>query len=709
MAASGYTPILIYASGTATNVPLAANLTSSASGAELALNYADGKLYYKDSGGVVQVLASKAGNVNVSSFSAGTTGLTPSTATTGVVTLGGTLITSNGGTGLSSYTAGDLTYYASGTALSKLGIGTANQVLTSSGTAPQWSSSLTIVGLTATGAITLNTTTNNQSYTTTGAGTITISSGTAGTINNMSIGATTAAAGTFTSLTDSGNLTFTGTGNRITGDFTNATITNRTSFQTSTTNSTTGIYALPSGTSTAASWQATNAADPTNASKVLIATNGSTDVQLVSARNGTGTYLPLTFYTNGSEQMRLDTSGNVGIGTSSPASKLHVVGSFRQTGATVPFEWTVNAGANDYLKLNAVGYADNLVVATSAGNVGVGTNSPGAKLDVKGASGTTQGLIGTSANGMAFNSFDSGTYYATLASSNSTGLGFGAQQAIPLFFLTSNTERMRIDSSGNVGIGTSSPTEKLNVVGGNIKIDSSSRQIGYWEADAVHDGYMVPYNASGQLEIVSSFVTGALLFKTGTSKTERMRIDSSGNLLVGTQTSLALLTVSQSASSYTASAFKSNWSGDASNKAIYIVKYDNVSTTGQVFIQFTINQGATGSGQINANGANAAAFGTFSDRRLKENIVDLPPQLANIMALRPIEYDYIESEGGGHQIGFVAQEVQEVYPDLVGKRADGMLTLTDFNKNDARLIKAIQEQQALITQLTNRITTLENK
>lgn len=59
MAQSGYTPILIYASGTSTNVPLAANLTSTASGAELALNYADGKLFYKDSGGTVQVLASK--------------------------------------------------------------------------------------------------------------------------------------------------------------------------------------------------------------------------------------------------------------------------------------------------------------------------------------------------------------------------------------------------------------------------------------------------------------------------------------------------------------------------------------------------------------------------------------------------------------------------------------------------------------------------
>jgi hypothetical protein len=61
MAQAGYTPILIYASGTATNVPAAGNLTSGASGAELAINYADGKLYYKDGSGNVQLIASKAG------------------------------------------------------------------------------------------------------------------------------------------------------------------------------------------------------------------------------------------------------------------------------------------------------------------------------------------------------------------------------------------------------------------------------------------------------------------------------------------------------------------------------------------------------------------------------------------------------------------------------------------------------------------------
>ena len=119
--------------------------------------------------------------------------------------------------------------------------------------------------------------------------------------------------GTLTSLTVGGNLTITGTSRQVIGDFDNATVANRTLFKTATTNATTGIYAVPNGTSTGASWQAANNADPTNASKILIATNGTTDVQLVSGINGSGTYLPLSFYTNGSQQMQLTTTGNLSL------------------------------------------------------------------------------------------------------------------------------------------------------------------------------------------------------------------------------------------------------------------------------------------------------------------------------------------------------------------------------------------------------------
>jgi len=114
MAQTGFTPLLIYSSSTGGNTPTAGNLLNNATGSELAINIADGKLFYKDSGGSVQVIGWK------------------------------TVPTTAGGTGLTSYTAGDLPYYASGTAFTKLGIGTSGYFMTSSGTAPQWTDPATI-------------------------------------------------------------------------------------------------------------------------------------------------------------------------------------------------------------------------------------------------------------------------------------------------------------------------------------------------------------------------------------------------------------------------------------------------------------------------------------------------------------------------------------------------------------------------------------
>jgi hypothetical protein len=94
---------------------------------------------------------------------------------------------------------------------------------------------------------------------------------------------------------------------------------------------------------------------------------------------------------------------------------------------------------------------------------------------------------------------------------------------------------------------------------------------------------------------------------------------------------------------------------------------------------------------------------------LKENIAELPSQWGSIKALRPVEFDYIKSEGGGHQIGFIAQEFEEVYPDAVGERADGMKTLTGWSKTDARLTKALQEAMARIEQLEAKVAALESK
>jgi len=118
MAATGYTPISLYYSTTASAAPSAANLVSG----ELAINITDGKLFYEDNTGTVQVIGWK---------------VVPATA---------------GGTGQTSYTTGDLLYASSSTALSKLGIGTNGQALTVSGGALTWAtpSGSTVNSLTVT-------------------------------------------------------------------------------------------------------------------------------------------------------------------------------------------------------------------------------------------------------------------------------------------------------------------------------------------------------------------------------------------------------------------------------------------------------------------------------------------------------------------------------------------------------------------------------
>ena len=129
MAQTGYTPIQLYYSSTTTNTPLAASLSNG----ELAINITDGKLFYKDNSAAVQVIGWK------------------------------TVPTTAGGTGLTSYTAGDLPYYASGSTLSKLGIGTSGYVLQSNGSAPTWVAQSTLSVGTATNATNTAITDNTSS------------------------------------------------------------------------------------------------------------------------------------------------------------------------------------------------------------------------------------------------------------------------------------------------------------------------------------------------------------------------------------------------------------------------------------------------------------------------------------------------------------------------------------------------------------------
>jgi hypothetical protein len=166
-----------------------------------------------------------------------------------------------------------------------------------------------------------------------------------------------------------GNLTLPGnvifpSNSYIFGDFSNATVNARTVFTPTAANASPGIYAAPSGSGTGASWQAANSGNLTAASKILIATNGSTDVQLVSGINGSGTYLPLSFYNNGSAQMQLTVAGNLNMTVNN----------------------SVATSGTGYFIGNAVGttanYTGNVTAQNLIGNISITGNVTGTSSNV---------------------------------------------------------------------------------------------------------------------------------------------------------------------------------------------------------------------------------------------------------------------------------------------------------------------------------------
>ena len=556
MSASGYTPILIYASGTATNVPLAANLTSSASGAELALNYADGKLYYKNSSGVVTLLSASGGgpaggsNTQVQFNSSGvlagsslftwdgTTLVTPShttsTATTGSTNKGplnyGTLSFSDTGivqsaqTSVNSYFQNVMQNTSAGTAASAEFIAYNDQ-----GTA---STNYATVGI------------NSSGYTGTGS------------IN---------APGYAYFLSASTDLVLGTIGANGIHFTTNSSATDALAI------SSAGAVSLPGGTANGVAYL--------NGSKVV--TTGSA----------------LVF-----------DGANLGIGTSSPAARLDLLGT--ASGASNNFRLTSYQFQNAFMLLN------------------MPNNGTYTSFEFQEA-GTTQGSLRR--YGSAY--------------------GSGLSSAIQL---ANGSNTLTFDSSGNLGLGVT-PSAWGN--GGNIQLSGANvfANIGItYGANAYYNGgwkyittgYGASYQnqVSGQHQFFTSTGTGTA--GNAITFTQAMTLDASGNLLVGT--------TSQENSSKIAMTFTSANNGLALN--------ETSNSSGTLFLFFRQSSATIGS-VARVGTTSAVVFNTTSDYRLKTIVGTVTGQGERIDALKPV--DYLWKEGGQQARGFLAHEFQTVYANSV--------------------------------------------
>jgi hypothetical protein len=277
-----------------------------------------------------------------------------------------------------------------------------------------------------------------------------------------------------------GNLNFIGTGQRITGDFSNATHSSRLLFQNSGANLPTVVGALPNGSSVTSAFVAYGGSTATDTATVSVVLNGGTDARISSGILGTGTYLPMTFYTSGSERMRLDTSGNLGIGTASPLQRFNAVNTSITGGApatsgsaadpnavarlqagSVALDIGVYAAGQMWLQPRAsTNYAVNydLVLQPNGGNVGIGTASPASRLDVRTSAAEIGRFSSSAANG-GYQIFypDNvttpvyvGSQKAILSTGNATDFAIVGTGANNMVFGTNSAERMRIDSSGKI-------------------------------------------------------------------------------------------------------------------------------------------------------------------------------------------------------------------------------------------------------------------
>jgi hypothetical protein len=238
------------------------------------------------------------------------------------------------------------------------------------------------------------------------------------------------------------------------------------------------------------------------------------------------------------------------------------------------------------------------------------------------------------------------------------------------------------DASGNVGIGTASPAYKLDV-SGIIRANS-----GYFRSSntyTVFTGADILGTDGGMVSI------GANPLVFGTNGTERMRIDSSGNLLVGTTSTAPNPGV----------AFYPNGGLCTGNSN---------GTTGFEFAAFRRNTAQIGS--ITQNGTTAVAYNTFSDYRLKENIAPMSGALDVVQALKPVTYNW-KTDGSDGQ-GFIAHELQAVVPDCVTGEKDAVDAEgkpvhqgIDTSFLVATLTAAIQELKAIVDAQAVRIAALE--
>jgi hypothetical protein len=413
------------------------------------------------------------------------------------------------------------------------------------------------------------------------------------------------------------------------------------------------------------------------------------------------------------------TNNRVGVNNASPSNALDVTGTYisiKRAGAVAGYSITDTSanksafyqytngtslfigaeGTTPIVFANTDALTERMRI-TSAGNVGIGTSSPAAALSANPTTASTIGLSTYTGNetaerttiaafaGAAISSYQSASGSPYTKVTDIVANGDGTVPSVMRFWTKTNgqasaTERMRIDSSGNVGIGTTAPNYKLEVYNASnprLSISSSntgSGELRFSDPDLGYAGLIEYAHSSDSMRFYSA-------------GTERMRIDSSGNLLVGTT----------GASGRVAAAFPNSQYGFTGICT---------STSGTAFFNRFLYNSSTEVGTISSTGT-TTSYNTSSDYRLKDITGNLTGYKERIMALQPKQGTW-KADGSVFK-GFVAHEFAEQYPNAVSGEKDAV----DENGNpvyqgmQAGGSETIADLVALVKELVAEVDSLK--
>ena len=342
---------------------------------------------------------------------------------------------------------------------------------------------------------------------------------------------------------------------------------------------------------------------------------------------------------------------------------------------------------------------------TFEGDLGITNSSPDLTL----TNNTTEDTDGGRESTVIFKGEQSGGEITTLAEIEASHAGTSDDEKGHLIFRTNDgndgtspTERLRIDSSGSVGIGVS-PDSTVSLDVQNLSASSNNVFLRIKNATNQEDSGLIIEGQNGGAreykigvnsianspDLTFSGPTGYRYYVGGT---ERMRIDSSGNVFINTLNDMGgILNVSHA-------------DGVAIGSANDQTYYRRIYGTAGANLELRFWNGSN-EGSLNSSGAWVNA----SDVSLKENIADIEYGIDTVKSLKPRKYTM--KEGGNSEVGFIAQEMESVVPEVVNtsENPDGdEIKGISYGQLNAVLTKALQEAIAKIETLETKVAALED-